>query len=260
MSEDSRAAWQLPPGVSRGTWDYLNNRSIATDYDSYFAEHPLLRLDLQVLGENLPSEANSLVADFGCGTARVARALAPLGYRVLNVDLSRHMLEAAASVPNDRTAAVHANLVQLEWLRDACLDAAVCLFSSIGMIRGNANRLQFLKHAHRALKPNSKLMLHVHNRYHSLFDPHGKTWLLTSWLRSLRDREYEFGDRTYHYRGLPAMYLHIFSYREIRRLLIDSGFNKLQFLPINCTASELLPATTKLSTLRAGGFFVIATT
>lgn len=42
----NRPSWRLPTGVSRGTWDYLQSKSIATEYDVCFADHPLLRLDI----------------------------------------------------------------------------------------------------------------------------------------------------------------------------------------------------------------------
>ncbi len=50
----SPPTWKLPPGVSRGTWDYVQSRHIASDYDHYFADHPLLQLDMQFLRGQLP--------------------------------------------------------------------------------------------------------------------------------------------------------------------------------------------------------------
>jgi len=284
-SKRTRPTWQLPPGISRGTWDYLHSPSIADDYDSYFSDHPLLKLDIELVRrflpqglpqrspqEKLPPAANSAgepytIADFGCGTARVARAFGPLGYRMLNVDLSKHMLlqalqhanagksEAAGGQPS---GCVQANLVQLDWLRDEVLDMAVCLFSSIGMIRGRQHRQKFLANVCRSLKPNAPLILHVHNRLRSLFDPNGPAWLLKTRLSSWTNRDWEYGDRVYAYRGLPAMFLHIYSRRELVADLTAAGFNELQILPINSTASDLLPPTTRFSVLRAGGYFAIA--
>ena len=157
-----------------------------------------------------------------------------------------------------QSGCVQANLVQLEWLRDATLDMAVCLFSSIGMIRGRQHRLKFLSNVCRSLKPNSPLILHVHNRLRSLFDPGGPAWLLKTWLSSWTNRDWEYGDRVYAYRGLPSMFLHIYSRRELVADLTAAGFNELQILPINSTSSDLLPATTRFATLRAGGYFAIA--
>ena len=42
MKFDDRPTWQLPPGVSRGTWDYVSTPSIATEYDAFHGDHPLM--------------------------------------------------------------------------------------------------------------------------------------------------------------------------------------------------------------------------
>ncbi len=240
----TRPTWQLPLGISRGTWDYLQTPSIAEDYDSYFADHPLLKLDIEIVRRYLPNSsigrADRLpltLADLGCGTARVARALQSQNVRVLNVDLSRHMLRQAVQHSQSSSACVQANLVQLECLRDSVLDMAVCLFSSIGMIRGRANRQRFLEHVQRSLRPDAPLVLHVHNRLSSLFDPGGPAWLLRTRVSSWLNRECEYGDRVYTYRGLPSMFLHIYSRRELVEDLTHAGFNSIEVLPLNRTAA-----------------------
>jgi SAM-dependent methyltransferase len=240
----------------------LHSPSIADDYDSYFQDHPLLKLDIDVVRRFLPEVPPEpfTIADFGCGTARVARALLPLGFRMLNIDLSRHMLRQASQVDfgKELSGCVQANLVQLDWMRDGVLDTAVCLFSSIGMIRGREHRQKFLSHVCRSLRPGAPLILHVHNRLRSLLDPGGPVWLLRTWLSSWTNRDWEYGDRVYAYRGLPSMFLHIYSRRELVDDLTAAGFTKLQILPINSTADDLLPPTTRFTLVRAGGYFAIA--
>lgn len=257
-----RRAWQLPRGVSSGTWDYLAEPTIATDYDSFHGQHPLMELDSQLLDDCLKSypAARSIVADFGCGTARIARRLAPRGYCTLNVDLSRFMLQTASRhlSASEQTAFVHSNLVELDWLCDWAVDVAVCLFSSVGMIRGRRNRVVFLKHVKRTLRPHGLLLLHVHNRGHSWLDPHGPWWLISTRVKSWLHRDWEHGDRVYVYRGLPQMYLHIYSQAELRADLHAAGFTNLEILLIDVTGSRLLPGKTMAQHLRAGGFFAIA--
>jgi ubiquinone/menaquinone biosynthesis C-methylase UbiE len=258
-----RRAWQLPRGVGAGTWDYVAEPSIASEYDSFHGNHPLMALDESLLKERVlkpyPPE-KSLIADFGCGTARIARALEPLGYRTLNVDLSRHMLRAAAGSVRHRELAgfVHSNLVELEWLADEVIDVAVCLFSSIGMIRGRVNRIAFLKHARRTLKPHGTLLLHAHNRGRSWLDPQGPWWLVSTRLKSWCSANCEYGDRVYVYRGLPQMFLHIYSQSELRAELQAAGFDRVELWPIDVTGSRLLPGRALATYFRAGGFFALA--
>jgi ubiquinone/menaquinone biosynthesis C-methylase UbiE len=262
-SGGGRRAWQLPRGVGAGTWDYVDEPSIASEYDSFHRDHPLMALDQALLLEHLRSgypPEQSLVADFGCGTARVARLIEPLGYRTLNIDLSSHMLRtAAAGIQHlSRAAFVHSNLVELEWLGDAVVDVAVCLFSSIGMIRGRQNRIAFLKHVHRTLKPGGMLLLHVHNRGRSWLDPQGPWWLMSTRLKSMSSQSCEYGDRVYVYRGLPRMFLHIYSRTELQADLRRAGFEHFEVRAIDVTGSRLMPPSALAVHLRAGGYFAVA--
>lgn len=267
MNHSSRRAWQLPRGVSSGTWDYLAEPSIATEYDAYHGDHPLMQLDVSLVSQQLSQLAQRrackpsdlLLADFGCGTARVARHLHSTNCRTLNIDLSRHMLEAAQVElgQNERAAMVQSNLVELDWLGDSVLDMSVCLFSSIGMIRGRQHRLSFLRHVRRTLKPDGVFILHVHNRGHSWLDPQGPGWLFRTWLKSRTNKDWEYGDRVYVYRGLPQMFLHIYSRRELSLELRAAGFENFQLQPINLTGSQLLPAGKATEYFRAGGYFAI---
>lgn len=262
----STPSWKLPVGVSRATWDYLQSEHIATEYDSYFADSDLMRLDMQVLREHLPSVDGSqpfVVADLGCGTGRVARELLPLGYDLVNVDLSPAMLrEVEAKTPAEyrsRCRSISANLVELDKsLEPASLDWAVCLFSSLGMIRGRQHRRRFLSGVRQSLKPSGTFLVHVHNRYRSLWDPGGPRWLLSSWLSSRWSKQTEFGDRVYSYRRLPNMFLHIYSKRELVYDLRTAGFRQIKVLPINATGSALLATSIYGNHLRPGGYFALA--
>ena len=73
MSSSSPPHWQLPPGVTRGLWDYVRSREIAEDYDEYFAFNTLFEFDEQVLARHF--KPPGVVVDLGCGTGR---ALVPL--------------------------------------------------------------------------------------------------------------------------------------------------------------------------------------
>jgi SAM-dependent methyltransferase len=258
--------WKLPEGVSRATWDYLQSEHIASEYDDYFANSPLMQLDLQVLLARLPTPNPAqpiVVADLGCGTGRVARALLPRGYQLVNVDLSPAMLRETASkiMPEYQaySRCVNANLVDVgSVLTHQSLDWCVCLFSSLGMIRGHQNRHKFLTGVRQVLKAKGTFFVHVHNRYQSLRDPGGPNWLLRSWLASCFEQGSEFGDRVYSYRRLPNMFLHIYSRRELLLALRAAGFTRVELLPIAPHGDALLTRPRWLPSLRAGGYFAVA--
>lgn len=77
-------------------------------------------------------------------------------------------------------------------------------------------------------------------------------------LRSIYDSSWEYGDRVYAYRGLPSMYLHIYSERELRHDLRDTGFRIERIIPLNLTSSDALRYPRWLRALRAGGWIAIA--
>lgn len=255
--------WQLPPGVGRGTWDYLQSSSIATDYDAFHKGHPLLELDQRLIEQHLPplTEGGQII-DLGCGTGRNLLRLASLGWNVLGVDLSPQMLAEVdrkiADAPwRDRVKTQLANMVELDAIPPASADAVLCMYSSFGMVRGKANRLQVLRHARRILKPTGRLVLHVHNRGSWLRDPNGWRLTLQGWLYSWYS-SWELGDRIYPYRGLPNMYLHVFSQRELREILRRSGFGIESLYCLNRESSGLLAHPWLFPHPRAGGFLVVA--
>ena len=173
-ADKTRASWQLPAGVSRGTWDYVTESAIATDYDRFHAGHPLLEMDrkwiIEHLGES-PSRADGtprIAIDFGCGTGRNLIPLAERGWRVVGVDLSLDMLREfkgkARQLPNAEAAAIRGNMAHMECLADSFADAVLCMYSSLGMVQGRENRISFMRHANRILNKNGKFFVHVHNR------------------------------------------------------------------------------------------------
>lgn len=254
--------WKLPPGVAPGTWDYTHAPSIADQYDDFLNDTKLTRFDLQFVGSILPQAARegSLVADLGCGTGRTQRLLRSKGYQVLGIDLSQPMLVQfrRKSLSDGGCWGLRANLVTLDCIADQTIDHAVCLFSSLGMIRGHKNRQRALEHFHRILKPAGLLFLHVHNRWVSLRDPGGATHLVKSWWRGRGEPEWDFGDRVYGYRGLPNMFLHSYSRRELLFELRQAGFVIRQLLPLTVHGDRKLPWSRIGTNLRAGGFMAVA--
>lgn len=264
MARSSPPDWRRPPGVASGTWQYVNQRSIADHYDDFVADTPLCGLDHQILQQEFPQRTNSkkdsrIVADLGCGTGRAAKSLMVRGYDYLGIDLSQSMLEQtrdkleSIDEAGQLVGLIRANLVQLEGIADDSFSDAICLFSTLGMIQSRQNRHRFLKHVRRLVPSGGKFVLHVHNRWSALRESRGVLKLTASWFRSIRDSKHEFGDATYSYRGLDQMFMHRFSARELRKDLAASGWMIQKFHRVSIDGSRIL-ARGKL----AGGFVVVA--
>jgi SAM-dependent methyltransferase len=219
--------WRRPAGVAPGTWDYVNDRTIADRYDAFVADTPLCRFDQDVLSQVLPGceTRQEVVLDLGCGSGRTALPLAARGYSMVGIDLSQSMLRVLKAKPVAGAGLVmpiRANLVQLDCLADRTADHAVCLFSTLGMVQGRIHRRQVLRHAARIVRPGGSFLVHVHHRWAALREPGGVGQLVRSWWRSRGSSPWDFGDSVYAYRGLGSMFLHRFSRSEIVHDLIDS--------------------------------------
>lgn len=257
--------WKLPPGVPRGAWDYTQSRLIADDYDDYHADNPLFEFEEQVLREEFsePPAAGGAIADLGCGSGRALIPLCRRGWRGVAVDLSPAMLAVVrekADLDNLGIDCVEANLVELtpDLVPDGSVDHAICLFSTLGMIRGSANRRVALRHMNRILKPGGRLVLHVHNFWFNLRDPAGPGWALKSLSRGATSRgDYETGDKTYPYRGVPNFFLHVYRPRELRADLHAANLHVRRWLPLEVHRRHALEHPWFLPSLRANGWIVV---
>jgi len=244
----------------------VNERTIADHYDSFVADTPLCALDQSILNEVFPgtlsdesSSSLTSIIDLGCGSGRVAMELAQRGYDVIGVDLSQRMLEvmlakAAQGGLQNRIHAVRANLVQLDGFAPHRIDHAVCLFSTLGMIQGRANRRQMLRHVSRMLMPSGRFVIHVHNRWAALREPAGWRSLARSWIKSRWNPAHEFGDSVYQYRGLEKMFMHRFSKRELVADLQATQWDVTQVHAVAIDGATIVTG----SRAAAGGFIVVA--
>ena len=230
MSTGKRANWQLPPGVSPGTWDYVQSDHIAEEYDEFFAASPLFNIDESIVRGVV--QENDWVIDLGAGTGRSILPLARRGFPCVALDLSLPMLrviEEKSRQEGLNVECIQANMVELDAIADCSFQYAICLFSTLGMIRGRENRAAAMSHIRRILKPGGKFVLHVHNFWHSLTDAAGRVRVLKHLLTLPFRRADERGDRYYPYRGLPNMFLHTFSRRELKRLIRDACRSSVSF-------------------------------
>jgi SAM-dependent methyltransferase len=243
------ADWRLPPGVSRALWDHVHDAEAARSYDRELAGTPLLALDVDhVLEQCRP--AGSLI-DLGCGTGRLALDLAQRGYRVVAVDLSPAMLR----VLGDKAGAlgldvprVQANLVELECFAGESFDYAACLFSTLGLIEGVAQRRRFLGHVHRLLRPGGVFVLHVHNRWVHLWTRAGR--------RLLRQNSFRGDFLMPAHGGAGPINMHLYTRREIISEIKNAGFSIRDVRPVSLRPDGRVPWRFVLAGLRAYGFLL----
>ncbi len=284
-----RTAWRRPAGVALGTWRYVHEGAIASRYNAFVAGTPLCQLDLELLAEVFPSADQTPVTpdprespvarnqlqrelcegdrsekkndhgrkwllDLGCGTGRASELLAAAGYGVLAVDLSIPMLDQVRERNLGSVIPIQANLVELDCLAANVADGAVCLFSTLGMIQGRSNRRRFLAHVRRIVRPASPFYLHLHHRYAALTNLPGLRQLTISAVRSVMRPDWEFGDAVYAYRGLPDMFLHQFSRRELLADFAATGWRVQRWERLSLDGAKLLDRGERSV---AGGFLVV---
>ncbi len=231
---------------------------IARQYDDYFAANRLFDFDEQVVTRHFSRPGP--VIDLGCGTGRVLVGLARRGFPGLGVDLSAAMLRIVtekARRENLPICGAQANLVELDCIRSGSFDYAVCLFSTLGMVQGRQHRHRFLAHVRRILKPGGLLVLHVHNFWFNLFDPAGRRWLLRHLPAALLGRTSERGDKLFHYRGIPQMYLHTFTRGELLQALHAAGFQIRELIPLHAGRRRPLSCPWFFGRFRANGWIVV---
>jgi SAM-dependent methyltransferase len=236
--------WQLPPGVDRGLWDYLRSGEMVAGYDAQMAASPLAAADVRFCEGQFPTPGRLI--DLGCGTGRLCRHFAAKGYECVGVDLSDEMLAKARALVGESppvatggSSFVRGNLVDLAGIADGSFDYAACLFSTLGMIRGEDNRRAAVSSFFRVLRPGGRLVLHVHNR----------------WFRGLGWRRLVSGDLSMPqaYGGAPLT-LHHFTRGEAVRLLEGVGFRVREVQPVGLTDGAVKwPAA-----VRAYGYLIAA--
>jgi len=233
--------------------------AIAQNYDDSLAGTSLLAVDQQ-FAEAYFDRPGRLI-DLGCGTGRLLIPFARRGYSVLGTDLSEEMLKKTGEKAVAAGVIIHrvkANLVELDGLADRSFDYAACLFSTLGMVAGRAERRRVVDHAYRLLRPGGRFVVHVHNRWFNVWNRQGRVWLVRDGVRSLLRRAEE-GDRVMPvHQGVAGLLLHVFSRGEARRLLELAGFRILEIRPVSLAPDGRLPHDWFFGWLRAYGYLLAA--
>ena len=240
--------------MAPGTWRYLHSRPIADGYDAFVDGTPLCDLDRQIVRDWLPTigSAPLRIADLGCGTGRTVQTIVQSGHRALAIDRSAAMLRHVVARGLAAATPLRMDLTELDAIDDGSVDAVTCLLSTIGMVRGSAGRAAALAGAARITRPGGQLLLHAHHLWAAVTEPGGPATLVRQAIQGVADRDHEFGDATYAYRGLPDMFLHRFGRRELTRLVGGAGWRVDEILKISLDGSKLIGRGI------AGGFFIVA--
>lgn len=232
-----------PDGIEPGNASYLREPRQPALHDRLTEGDGLAAVDIRIVLGELGRYLPGVVADFGCGTGRTFQPLADAGWQVLGIDLSRPMLEAASrrmsegsgELPGDnahtkRPWLVQASLTGLDCIADQSLDAGICLFSTLGMLRGKPARSKFLRHARRIIRPGGPFIVHAHNVWNQRRFPGGWTWLARSALSSLTGRT-EFGDRWANTAGVQGLFIHSFRLGGLIEELRSAGWTHRAIWP-----------------------------
>ena len=165
----------------------------------------------------------------------------------------------------EKAAALHvdiprvcANLVELGMFADEAFDHAACLFSTLGLIVGAEARRRVVRHAYRLLRPGGVFVLHVHNRWFNVGTAHGR-WLLAremiaSWLGCGASGDYQMPP----HQGVGRLTMHLFTRREIVRLLRLCGFEIVEVRPLSLRADGRLRCPWWFGGLRSYGYLIAA--
>lgn len=251
-------AWRMPLGVDHALWSYASSERLAEDEDDYLAGHALCNADLNWVLRRL-AECRRVV-DLGCGTGRASVALAARGLSVTAVDLSFAMLRRVSRKADEAghsVLAVRANLCSPGGFPDETFDAAIMLFSTLGMIRGRVARRQALSEARRIVRSGGRLLLHAHSLAINLSNPQGRWWLLCQ-VGAAATRGAEVGDRPMTYRGIPNLVVHQYRWAELDQDLREAGWGVEERLPLDARTGRAIRLPWFLPSLRAGGWLVAA--
>jgi SAM-dependent methyltransferase len=253
------ADWQLPTGVSRALWDCFHDPAFARSYDASLEGTALLAIDQEFVLEHCQPPGR--VIDLGCGTGRLTLTLAQRGCQPIGVDLSPEMLKVfgdKAAVLGLTVPCVCANLVDLSMLADQSFDHAACLFSTLGLIVGAGARRRAVAHAFRLLRPGGVFVLHVHNRWFNFWTACGRSLLLrevaASWLGRGASGDYVMPP----HQGVGRLTMHLFTRREIVRLLRSCGFEIVEVRPLSLRPDGRVAFPWWFGRLRCYGYLIAA--
>jgi ubiquinone/menaquinone biosynthesis C-methylase UbiE len=252
MSPD-RNDQSVPPVVDQ----MVHDDGLADGYEDLYGNLRLWQYDSRLLDEWFDVPGRLL--DLGCGHGRTLLQFARKGFEVTGLDLSPRMLVLAEQRLKaeglSAAALVEGNLADLPMDRFAPpYDYAVCMFATLGFVRGHANRVRALRQACRLLKPGGQYVFHVQNLLYNVHTLH-LPFILTGLAKWAVGRG-EIGDQIFWwYENLRWLYMHAFRPKELRRLVAEAGLDLVDFARINARLDGPLQAT-RLRDWRSHGYIL----
>jgi 2-polyprenyl-3-methyl-5-hydroxy-6-metoxy-1,4-benzoquinol methylase len=185
-----------------------------------FTKGTLQEVDFLIDELNLSN--NSQILDVGCGAGRHSLELARRGFQTVGIDISSGLIDVAKAIARkenlDANFYIH-DARGLEFSQE--FDAAICLCEgAFGLAGDEAGHRAILKNVYRALCPGGVFVLTainalsgIRNAKAETFDSYTLTATLTETIYSPDGQSKEV-----------TMYVTAFTYRELKWLLQDAGF------------------------------------
>jgi SAM-dependent methyltransferase len=126
------------------------------------------------------------------------------------------------------------------------------------MIAGAESRRTMLRHVFRALRPGGVFALHVHNRWFNAWTRAGCRLLLADIIGSMLHRRAPGDYEMPPHQGLGSLTMHLFTRREIVRLLRAAGFEILVVRPVSLGTDGIVRCPWWFGWLRSYGYLVAA--
>lgn len=215
--------------------DQLFDEDYLYFYETFLTDE-LSDADAELLWRVLELEPGQAVLDIGCGHGRIGNRLAERGARVTGLDATPLFLERAREDAARRgvdVEYVEGDMRALPWTER--FDRAFMWFTTFGYFDDADNR-RVLAEARRALRPNGRLAIELHNAFafargflpvtiqerdgDLMVDRHrfdvlgGRTFSERTVVREGRVRRTEFVVR-------------LFSFTELRDWLLEAGFARV---------------------------------
>lgn len=210
----------------------------------------------------LQMRAGRITLDLCCGEGRHAVPLALRGYRIVGLDLSPPLLEAARRSAADRGAAV-------DWVRADSraipfhrrFDAVFCWFTTFGYFSDPGDDRRVLAQVGAALRPGGVFLLEVLNREFLLRHPHeakridgDSCWLdsrmvfspAESLCRTRKTIHFPDGSRRDY-----TLTTRVYDRPDLTGMLAAAGFDRIEMLPGNGPGGGTTAAVPRLLRYRA---------